>query len=234
MGRIGRPTKLNKAVAAKILKELERGAPIEAAAPLAGISRRTFYDWVQRGARALAAEEAGKEVPDEEKPYAEFCTAVEQVRSEWETRQLEGIEAAAEAGPQHWTARAWLLERRFPDKYGRRDRMDHRHRHELVVGVGCVTGDDGEILGMQEYAIVDGQQHYRGIRTEDGRLFPPGSEEHDRLLEVPNGPEEIEGEVEDDVPSTRALPPGNANVYEASAKNERVFGPLVSDPAQRR
>jgi hypothetical protein len=181
MVRIGRPTKLNKGVTAKILKELERGAPIEAAGPLAGIGRRTFYDWMYRGARALADAEAGKEVPDEERPFMEFYTAVEQVRSEWETRQLEGIEEAGKTGPQYWTARAWLLERRFPDKYGRRDRMDHRHRHELVIGLGC-SADDGEFLGLQEYTMVDGEQRYLGLRTTDGKLLPPGSEEHDRLL----------------------------------------------------
>jgi hypothetical protein len=83
-------------------------------------------------------------VPDDEQPYAEFYLDAEEARTRWETRQLKGIEAAAGAGPRYWTAQAWLLEGRFPDKYGRRDRMDHRHRHELVVGVGCVTGDDGE------------------------------------------------------------------------------------------
>jgi hypothetical protein len=35
---------------------------------------------------------------------------------------------------------------------------------------------------MQEFAIVGGQQLYRGVRTQDGRLLLPGSEEHDRLL----------------------------------------------------
>ena len=156
-----------------------RGAPIEAAGPLAGIGRRTFYDWMYRGARALAAEEADKEVPDEERPFMEFYTAVEQVRSEWEIRRLETIEAASKAGPQHWTAAAWLLERRMREKYALKARVDHRH--ELAIEIG------------------------------DSRS------------------EEIEREVLEDGPSNRALPASNRNASEAPSKDDRVFGPLVSD-----
>ncbi|MGH8543148.1 MAG: hypothetical protein ACREX3_05845 [Gammaproteobacteria bacterium] len=174
MGRIGRPTKLNKAVAAKILKELERGAPIEAAGPLAGIGRRTFYDWMYRGARALAAEEAGKEVPEEEKPFMEFYTAVEEARSEWETRQLEGIEEAGKSGPQYWTARAWLLERRMPEKYALKARVEHKHELRIEVGHGPEQ-IEGEVLdeGSTSGVLSSGNGDAPAGPARGGEVFGP-------------------------------------------------------------
>jgi hypothetical protein len=43
---------------------------------------------------------------------------------QYECDQLAGIQAAAAAKPENWTARAWQLERWAPDRYGRRDRLD--------------------------------------------------------------------------------------------------------------
>jgi hypothetical protein len=175
MGRIGRPTKLNRAVAAKILKELERGAPIEAAGPLAGIGRRTFYDWMYRGARALAEAEAGKEVPDEERLFMEFYTAVEQVRSEWETQRLETIEAASEAGPQHWTAAAWLLERRMPEKYALKARVDHRHAVKIEIGHSRPEEIEGEVLDgpRSDRALSAGNGNSPGDSGSSREVFGP-------------------------------------------------------------
>jgi hypothetical protein len=130
------------------------------------------------------AETSGEPIPGEERPFAEFYRDVDAALAEWETGHVEAIEAAGEH-PQHWTARAWLLERRFPDKYGRRDRMDHRHRHELVIGIGA--GEYEGQWGMSEYVWAEGRQRYVGLRLQDGRLIPPGSEERS----LPSEPEEI-------------------------------------------
>ncbi|MGH8544065.1 MAG: hypothetical protein ACREX3_10650 [Gammaproteobacteria bacterium] len=84
------------------------------AAAFGGIGRSTLYDWLGRGARAEVDQEVP--MPEEEIPFVEFFLAVQKALAEWELQQLEAI---AEAGKKDWRASAWLLERRFPDQYGR-------------------------------------------------------------------------------------------------------------------
>jgi len=52
---------------------------------------------------------------------------LEQARGDWEARQLAIIERAAKDG--NWTAAAWSLERRRPDVYGRRQRVEATVEH---------------------------------------------------------------------------------------------------------
>jgi len=81
------------------------GAYIETAAAYAGINKSTLYDWMKRGARA----KSGK--------YKEFSNAIEKALAESEMRDLAVI---AKASQENWQAAAWRLERKFPDRWGRR------------------------------------------------------------------------------------------------------------------
>jgi hypothetical protein len=131
---MGRPTKLDDERAKIIVAAIHRGAPLESAAAQSGISRRTLYGWLRRGCRALeAAETTGDPIPEDERPFVEFYVEVMAAQAEWETGRLDKIDAAA-ANPQHWTAAAWLLERRMPEKYALKARVDHRHELRIEVG----------------------------------------------------------------------------------------------------
>jgi transposase len=100
-------TKLTPEVQEKILLHLRVGAYVETAAVCAGISKDTFYDWMKKGARG-------------QKPYVAFAEAVHKAVAESESRDLATI---LKASTKYWVAAAWRLERRFPEKYGRFDRM---------------------------------------------------------------------------------------------------------------
>jgi hypothetical protein len=104
---MSRKTKLTPEAQEKILRHLRIGAYVETAAAAAGISRDTFYNWLKRGAEGKA-------------PYAAFAEAVEQAIAESEARDLATVLAASKT---QWQAAAWRLERRFPERYGRFDRM---------------------------------------------------------------------------------------------------------------
>ncbi|MFS8631315.1 MAG: hypothetical protein LOD92_09215, partial [Bacillales bacterium] len=84
---------------------IRMGAYIETAAAYAGINKSTLYDWMRRGARA----KSGK--------YKEFSNAIEKALAESEMRDLAVI---AKASQENWQAAAWRLERKFPDRWGRR------------------------------------------------------------------------------------------------------------------
>lgn len=110
------PEKLTPQLQQIIIDNLATGAYIETAACLAGIARTTFYEWIKKGNK----EKSGK--------YYDFVNAVNAAVAKSEMRDLGFIDNAAKDG--QWQAAAWKLERRHPDKWGKRE------RHEL-------TGADG-------------------------------------------------------------------------------------------
>lgn len=115
----GRPTKCTPETQTVILNALERGNYAVTAARLAGIDEATYYNWVK------AAGE-GRE------PYAAFLKSVKEAESKAEDDALKRVQLGATGtewnpGP-HWTSAMTFLERRWPDRWGKRD----PHRQELA------------------------------------------------------------------------------------------------------
>ncbi len=98
----GRPTKRTPEVEARIVEAIRGGNVYETAARYAGINPATFYDWQAR--------------------FPDFADLVKNARAEAEARNVTLIQQAART---QWQAGAWWLERSFPDRYGRRDRIEH-------------------------------------------------------------------------------------------------------------
>lgn len=98
----GRPTKRDPDREAKILDYLRLGLHKETAARNAGIHPATFYEWQAR-------------IP-------EFADAVEKAVSDAEAILVGKIQKAAGEG-KNWTAAAWMLERRHPDRWAKTDRL---------------------------------------------------------------------------------------------------------------
>jgi transposase len=132
----GRPTKLTPQVQARIVQAIVGGNDITVAAAYAGIGKTTFYEWLERGrkeAARLAASSRAKP-KDSETPFAEFADAIQKAQADAETRNVALIAKAAQDGT--WTAAAWWLERKYPERWGRKE------RHE-------VTGKDGGALTVK-------------------------------------------------------------------------------------
>jgi hypothetical protein len=83
------------------------GKPLARAAMLTNISESTLYRWL-----AL-----GKEIDAEEI----YCELVKRVREATECSEFELLQNMRIAGmkTENWRATAWMLERRFPEKYGK-------------------------------------------------------------------------------------------------------------------
>lgn len=61
----------------------------------------------------------------EEWPYAVFLYQIEKAQAAAEIRNLTIIQRAAGDGETgSWQAAAWILERKFPDRFGRRERIN--------------------------------------------------------------------------------------------------------------
>lgn len=118
---MGRPTKLTPEVQKKIVDAIRAGNYKEVAARYAGIGETTFYEWLKKGGQCKNG------------VYTEFQKAVKNAEAEAEVRDVALIEMAAK---ENWTAAAWRLERRHPDRWGRKE------HHE-------VTGEGGKAITIK-------------------------------------------------------------------------------------
>ncbi len=108
--RRGRPDKLTPEVQAKIVAAIVAGNFRDVAARCAGIGVRTLRTWLARG-------KAG------DKKYRDFRHALMEAEGAAEINALALVRGAAE---KDWRAAAWFLERKFPRRWGRRNRVEHR------------------------------------------------------------------------------------------------------------
>ncbi|SDY22698.1 hypothetical protein [Thermoactinomyces sp. DSM 45892] len=103
----GRPEKLTPEIQQKIVDALRMGNYIETASAFAGIHKSTLYDWLKKGARST----------DENDKYRQFSDAIEKAMAEAEMRDVAVI---AQASKDNWQAAAWRLERKYPNRWGRK------------------------------------------------------------------------------------------------------------------
>ena len=112
---------LDESVWQRLNQAISVGAYIEDACVFAGISSRQFRRW-----RELA--EQGVE------PYAEKWEEINKSESQAIVRNLFNIQNASNNGT--WQASAWLLERKYPDKYGKKDTvniLDNQNKFDVEL-----------------------------------------------------------------------------------------------------
>lgn len=107
---MGRKTKLTPDVQKEIGQNIILGMPIKFAAEAAGIGETTFYRWMQSGEKA----KRGK--------FREFWEYIKECQAKAVQLHVKLITRAANEGS--WQASAWILERRHPNEFGRKDRID--------------------------------------------------------------------------------------------------------------
>jgi hypothetical protein len=99
---LGRPSKRTPEREARLLEALRAGNTRNAACHYAGITRETLGEWIAR--------------------FSDFSDGVQKAEADAEVRMVAQIARAANEGT--WQAAAWWLERRRPDDYARRDKLD--------------------------------------------------------------------------------------------------------------
>jgi hypothetical protein len=118
----GRPLKLTPEVIEKIVEAIELGATFEHAANYAGVSYSTFARWRQWGEEAIERRKnpnikKGTKEWNWEQPFIEFWEAIKGAEGQGVITNLKNITSA---GKESWQASAWILDRRYPKDYGRR------------------------------------------------------------------------------------------------------------------
>lgn len=135
----GRPTSLDTEAANAIVGILQKGLPIEDAVAAAGVSEKSYFNWMRRGERASKA----RILKDSEKPFLQFFQSCKKARSLGKVARVTQIERAGmgdQNTPPDWKAVAWLLERMHPEQFGRRIiRLEATPLEEAAAG-GLTNG----------------------------------------------------------------------------------------------
>jgi hypothetical protein len=103
---MARPTKLNSDITRRIGDSVLLGLTYALAAESAGITYQTFNQWMQRGRNSTSGE------------YFEFYKFIKKCNADGARNLLERLNASAETG--NCQVCMWILERRFPEDFGRR------------------------------------------------------------------------------------------------------------------
>lgn len=100
-----RPREFDSAAEEKVIEATRKGLTRAVAARIAGFAPTTLY-------RHMRVNE-------------EFRQRVKEAQADGEQALIDTIRAAS-SEPKHWTAAAWLLERRYPERYGPpKQRLQH-------------------------------------------------------------------------------------------------------------
>ena len=97
----------------KICALLEKGVPRVHACNQFGVAEKTFYNWINKYKESVSS---GKE----DNIYYQFGKAVKEAESKFIERNLQVIQVAS---LKSWQAAAWLLERRFAEDFGRKEKV---------------------------------------------------------------------------------------------------------------
>jgi len=132
---MGRPSKRTPEIEKIILNSLSVGNTRLDSALAVGVSYNTFLEWTKR--------------------FPEFRESVERAEAQARQRFVGQIAVAAQTT---WQAAAWYLERRIPEYWGRRDRLDvtmdfHKEAERIAEESGLPLD---EVLAEAE-AILAGQ-----------------------------------------------------------------------------
>ena len=121
----------------QLVELVAAGNYLSAAARAVGMPWRTVMEWMQRG------RETGKE------PYGSFFLAVREAEAKAEVRDVALIRLAAR---NTWQAAAWYLERKYPDRWGRRDVVKHdgtiETKNTQAVDLSLQILADPEAIGI--------------------------------------------------------------------------------------
>lgn len=107
--RGSRPRKLSLETTARFTRAIKLGCTVDAAADYAGVHRTTVWAWMRGGREGKSP------------AHVAFAEAVDKAMADFRVAALARIHLASN---DWWQAAAWLLERRFPEEFALRNRLE--------------------------------------------------------------------------------------------------------------
>jgi hypothetical protein len=139
LGLGGRPTVLSDEVASQLVTMLRAGNYLHVAVRAAGLSKRTFNDWMQRGTSMLK----------KDRRYRELRDRVETARAEG---QVRNVALVSQAAMTDWRAATWMLERQYPALWGAVSVRLRQPEEEPEVADVVVPDEDDPFREVDELA----------------------------------------------------------------------------------
>ena len=140
----GAKGKLTKELIEKAADIIARGNYYKVAMDILGISKPTWYRWMQQG-----EVDENKGINSLER---DFFNSIKKAEADAIDRNLSIIQKAAMEG--NWQASAWYLERKYPEQWGKRDNVNlttdkdgFRIEVEYVSGRGNDNGRENKEQG---------------------------------------------------------------------------------------
>jgi transposase-like protein len=138
--------KYNDVVHAAIVQAVRDGNYRGTAARLVGINETTLRDWLRPAEEWRAAGLTEENAPKPE--YLRLLADIEEAEADFEAAMVSRVTAAANSGmPNTWPAAMTILERKMPEKFGKRDALK-------------ISGDAENPLQVETRHVID---------TEDSR-----------------------------------------------------------------
>jgi|TARA_R110000803_G_scaffold134573_1_gene201663 hypothetical protein len=117
---MGRKTLLYSEAKDRLLTAIGNGLTIIDACSYAGISEQTYYNWLNKDISSIKVEK-------DKKKYIEFLESLKRKQSECQMYCLDFL-----MKDKSWQSKAWVLERRFPDRWAKKD-MTLNENNEKVI-----------------------------------------------------------------------------------------------------
>ena len=147
--RSPKPRKLNDTMITALSTVIAEGNYYITACSLCGISEPAFYGWINQ-----AEKDYNNGLTDDESPYLRLVKALKKAEAKAEAEFLSVVKEAA-VKKKEWLPAMTFLERRHPDRWGRKDRNqitidEHKTviitRVEVVKPAGYIEGEVVEQL----------------------------------------------------------------------------------------
>jgi transposase len=143
---MARPTKLTYEIQQRIGENIALGLPYSLAAESAGVTYQTFNTWMNKGKKSTS----GK--------YYQFYKSIQKRNADAAKTCLERLNDAAEDG--NCQVCMWILERRFPEEFGRRVyRKTNAVSENINANVEIIVKDTDEIRKEILANFVLGREH---------------------------------------------------------------------------
>jgi hypothetical protein len=107
---------LTRAHITEVARLLPRTLYVETVAAQMGVHRQTFWQWLKAGSRESLRREEGLDSDSKWDLHVELYYAVKKTLAVCEGDYAVNVQCAG-ADAKNWTANAWLLERRFPQRW---------------------------------------------------------------------------------------------------------------------
>ena len=138
MGLKGRKIVLTEEICNKICEYIAMGNYVDDCCQAVGISRSTYYKWRKLGKTG-------------EEPYATFLERVLEAEAKSIVSHVGIIHDTAETG--NWLASAWLLERKYPNRFGKREQMALNTDKEFKLEIS--TAKSPYEMGLEEKKLLE-------------------------------------------------------------------------------